>query len=506
MYCKVLIVDDEYIMRQGMRHMMEWEKEGYKIVGEAANGEEALRMMEECRPDIVLCDIVMPMLDGLEFSGIVKQRFPEVKLIILSGYDDFEYVKQTLLNGACDYILKASLNPQNFLTVLDKTAATIPGMCLSKGMKVSVGEKLTRYINGYDVDLTEGDFKERFFHSQCRLLLTKNGKGTEWSNTMRNGLMQKLGEFWEKQEAYETEVLLPGEDMVAVLLNYRIRDEETLQSQVKACVEHMCRYFPDCFWVLGDSVEMLAGMPESIRRGREYLDFRFYYPDTSLLVAEEITEPHVERFPYEAYAADLKSHHFAEALQRLDTYVTYACEQKMEEYLLKNTVKNLLYNFIVEKEKADGTLSVNKAEYFRKIDRSGYAKIFLEVFGEIKKQLDAACQNEKQPDVMAEILTYIRENAAGELDLAEIAKRFNYNYNYLSTYFNQRMHESFSEYLNRIRIEKACELLTDHIKNYSIADISVMVGYSDPSYFTRIFKQQTGSTPSVWKRKNGGKG
>lgn len=94
MFCKVMIVDDEYIMRQGIRHMIEWEKEGYQLVAEAANGEEGLAMIEEHKPDIVLADIVMPVLDGMDFSVIVKKRFPQVRLIILSSYDDFEYVKK----------------------------------------------------------------------------------------------------------------------------------------------------------------------------------------------------------------------------------------------------------------------------------------------------------------------------------------------------------------------------------------------------------------------------
>ena len=108
MFCKVMIVDDEYIMRQGIRHMIEWEKEGYQLVAEAANGEEGLAMIEE------------------------HKRFPQVRLIILSSYDDFEYVKKTLLSGACDYVLKPSLNPQELLGVLGRTAAMIPGMYLEK--------------------------------------------------------------------------------------------------------------------------------------------------------------------------------------------------------------------------------------------------------------------------------------------------------------------------------------------------------------------------------------
>ena len=93
----------------------------------------------------------------------------------------------------------------------------------------------------------------------------------------------------------------------------------------------------------------------------------------------------------------------------------------------------------------------------------------------------------------------IREHYAENLELAQIAKQFNYNYNYLSTYFNRKMQESFSEYLNQIRIERACEILKT--TSYTIAQVSELVGYSDPSYFSRIFKNQMGRTPSQWKRR-----
>ena len=91
-YCKVVIIDDEYIMRQGMKHMLDWEKEGFQIVGEASNGQEGLEVIEKTLPNIVLADIVMPVLDGIEFSEILQKKFPEMQLIILSSYDKFEFV------------------------------------------------------------------------------------------------------------------------------------------------------------------------------------------------------------------------------------------------------------------------------------------------------------------------------------------------------------------------------------------------------------------------------
>ena len=87
--CKVLIVDDEYIMRQGIKHLVNWDKEGFLIVGEATNGKEALIMVEELKPHIVVMDVVMPVMDGVELTKEVHEKYPDIKIIVLSGFDDF---------------------------------------------------------------------------------------------------------------------------------------------------------------------------------------------------------------------------------------------------------------------------------------------------------------------------------------------------------------------------------------------------------------------------------
>ena len=89
---RVLIVDDEFIMRQGLRYMIHWEEEGFTIVGEAANGKDAMDQIEKLQPQIVLSDVVMPLMDGVDFTVAVHHRYPHVQMIILSGYDNFEYV------------------------------------------------------------------------------------------------------------------------------------------------------------------------------------------------------------------------------------------------------------------------------------------------------------------------------------------------------------------------------------------------------------------------------
>lgn len=502
MYCKVLIIEDEYIMRRGIRHMIEWEKEGYQLIGEASNGEEGLAMMEKYQPDIILADIVMPVLDGMELSLIVKQRFPHSKLVILSSYDNFEYVKQTMLNGACDYILKPSLNPKTLTGVLDQTAALIPGMCILKQSGISIREKLNRYLGGYETDLTEGDFKKRFPYTKCCLLLSKDSIGQTGRHEDAIGLVRFLEEYWRQQKVYESEVLFVGGEVCVVLLNYRIRDHAQVLREARQCIRKVHGCYPDSFWIYGNAFDSLAGLEQHYRQELSLAELQFYYKNTAFLCAAESRErKEAARFSYEQYTGLLCGRNFSEALDQLGAYVADLCSCTVDEYLLKNTAKTLIYHFLLEKEKADGELCVNSSELFRTIDQCRYLQDFQHQFARILDDFRQLCtETFRTNDNLEEIKSFIKENYAQNLELTWIAKKFNYNYNYLSTCFNKKMKESFSEYLNRIRIEKACEFLLS--TSCSIAQISEMVGYSDPSYFSRIFKKQMGRTPSQWKRRN----
>ena len=122
---KVIIVDDEKLLRQGFIHMTNWSEYDIHIVGEASNGQEALELIEQTDPDIVITDIKMPVMDGIELTCIIKQKYPHIQIVILSSYDDFDYVRETLKLGALDYILKAQMEYTELLNILGKAKELI---------------------------------------------------------------------------------------------------------------------------------------------------------------------------------------------------------------------------------------------------------------------------------------------------------------------------------------------------------------------------------------------
>lgn len=115
-------------------------------MGEAANGKDAMDQIEKLQPQIVLSDVVMPLMDGVDFTVAVHHRYPHIQMIILSGYDNFEYVKQTLMQGVVDYILKPTLTPHELLGVLQKAAARIPGWHPDHAMTGETAEELLKEL------------------------------------------------------------------------------------------------------------------------------------------------------------------------------------------------------------------------------------------------------------------------------------------------------------------------------------------------------------------------
>jgi two-component system response regulator YesN len=152
--CRILIVDDETLIRQGIMHYINWEQEGFLIVGEASNGQEALELIEVTNPHIIITDIVMPIMDGEELTRIVKERYPHIEIIILSSFGEFDYVRSTFQSGVVDYILKPKLDAKGLLRVLKTAASRIPSFkTLEKNLDVhlTIEQMINKSIAGYEV-------------------------------------------------------------------------------------------------------------------------------------------------------------------------------------------------------------------------------------------------------------------------------------------------------------------------------------------------------------------
>lgn len=501
-YCKILIVDDEYIMRRGIRYMMNWEEQGFQVVGEASNGKEALDMMKELKPHIVFSDMAMPVMDGIDFIKIAHRKYPDVQIIILSGYDKFDYVRQALLNGAVDYVLKPTLNPEILTKLLTKAVSRIPGMQLKKTFS-SLESQLEKYLKGGEDKLRIQNFTERLPHSCYRLL----GIPIRFSNSEGRDLSQII---FEKTEQYFSEnasgnylKFLYNPEFLCVVYNYSYRDRGKLEKELKDLMEQLLYIHQQTFMVLGREHGNLTELKQELENP-EFLEAEmFYHKGEHIYEIKSIEEVNsLERFDFRRFSSMISQGKYIEAAELFQEYIYKAIESHMPGFKLKNQTKNLLYNFIGSVDRSIQRLEQIRYEYFAKIDKTVYVEEFRSVFEEMMTEiLDCLGENpEIQDRKLKEMLDYILEHYREELDLSSLAETFNFNYSYLSTYFNTRMGEGFSEYLNRIRISNACRYLEK--RELSMAAISEMVGYSDQSYFCRVFKRITGETPSAYRREH----
>lgn len=230
----------------------------------------------------------------------------------------------------------------------------------------------------------------------------------------------------------------------------------------------------------------------------------FYYENVSLLMTEmhqDSTQGAANvRFDFFKYNQLLGAKQFGDAAILLKKYNEQAVSVQMDAYRLKNQMKNMLYHFMDFLQISDEEKENKRYLYFKEISKARYQSGYMALIDTIMKDLlDLSGQSLPIVDERIEkILEYIAHNYQKDLKLEDLAEKFSFNYHYLSAYFNQQMKEGFSDYLNRLRIEKACELLKDDA--YTISEVSSEVGYSEHSYFCRVFKKITGRTPSVWRR------
>jgi Response regulator containing CheY-like receiver domain and AraC-type DNA-binding domain len=503
-YCKVLIVDDELIMRQGMKHMIEWEKEGFQIVGEASNGKEALSLIEETNPHCVIADMVMPVMNGIEFSKILGRKYPQIQLIMLSSYDKFDYVKETLLNGAIDYILKPTLNQDNLLEILKKVAGRIEGFHLITKQNLPYASQMEKVLLGFGEKLDTHTFANIFSNTFYRIFAIDLHSVSEGSREKRMALCSMIEEKFRENVEYAMLPIILNESILCIILNYRAKDENAVLERARVVADEISLIYEQTFFVMS---RCFSNMQEIKKYYQEdiltKIENGFYHKGTTLYIVEAYqAKTNIRRFSIEIYTRHLGQSRYNEALRMFEEYAKYLCMERVDKYRMKNLIKNLLYNYLMEIEKFCPESEAFKEACFQMIDQAMWVddmqSDLLTIVQEIKRLVEKYMGADDARII--EIKHFVANHYQEPLDLAEIAKQFNFSYNYISSYFSQMAKEGFNEYLNKIRIEHACELLKTR-GGVSIAEIGNRVGYAEHSYFCRVFKKMIGETPSAYRRK-----
>ncbi|WP_337103351.1 response regulator transcription factor [Paenibacillus sp. YIM B09110] len=509
-YCKVLIVDDEQLIRQGIKHFMNWEHEGFQIVGEASNGSEALERIEELRPHIVITDIVMPVMDGEELTRIIKQRYPEIEVIILSSFGEFSYVRSTFQSGVADYILKPKLDMRHLLSVLKVAADKIPGLGsgkLESDNRLSLDSLLEKIISGYDMEEGLPEAKDYLPYSYYVLIGSKavEGAGAQFVQDTRKLLESSI------PEQLLVTPLPHITDCTVLLVNTDQSGCDRLLRQAEQWFAESADFGAGKAVVIGEPFEELAMIRERYEDNmRKLLDYGFFLPEVQLLIYDELPKlpaSTIEPFNLNRFTDEFKRERFIEAFDYLSGHVlALSSNYTMNVFEFKSFLGNLIFNMTVllgNMKYDNKELDNSKFAYFKAIEDAATANeaiAALEQFIVLAKACiaDKSEQSQSGNVNMKRLLDYIDEHYAEPLNLTEMAKHFHFNPSYLSSYFSTHNEEGFIEYLHKVRTDKAASLLRKG--EAMISEISGMVGYSDHSYFCKVFKRHTGHSPSSYRR------
>jgi len=237
------------------------------------------------------------------------------------------------------------------------------------------------------------------------------------------------------------------------------------------------------------------------------IQYRFYLPEISVMIYDQIPSPRQIKEPFQLtkFTELFQRQQFETAFLYLDAYIEDLSHQyTKDEFEFKSLLGNIIFNVAMllgNMKYNSKELEDEKYSYISLIDGAMDVRetllILTQFLDKSKVVIGGVQTNSKQPN-MQRLLDYINEHYAEPLNLTEMGKRFHYNPSYLSNYFSENNHQSFSEYLKQVRIEKSIELLQE--KDKSIAKISMLVGYSDHSYFCRVFKKFMGVSPSSYRR------
>lgn len=501
--CKLFIVEDEYSIRHGIEQLINWSSYGFEIIGEACNGKDALIKIEYLQPHIVITDIRMPEMDGIVLTKLLHTRYPAIQILVLSGHSDYNYVRAAFQYGAMDYILKPMLNPQDLLATLQKAAARIPGMQLQQTTLSTPEATLASFLDGFSVQSAQLT-AQPLFCGPCYLLF---GMDVAHVFDQPQDLQRHCDLLLQACTKYLRDIpfvctALQGK-IVLALVSLTAKTEKQTKQKLAMIAQEINAYCGNAFFACSTLQLSLPAVKKTYQTTfSEALTQRFYHEGTCFLEADlSKTAEQADVFDKKSFLAFLQDGNLKAALTLLTQAVAKIVENRiLPEIELKSLVQNSFYQILDYWEDRGmdfNELSRLKRDYIMRVSHAAFAAELQHVTAQIVREIlqyDASMGISQ----LDEMLQFISAHYSEKLTLTDLARKFNFNYYYLSTYFTAKYSENFSDYLHHIRIDKA-KLLLQNI-DIPVAEVGGMVGYTDNSYFARVFKKQIGMTPSHYRQ------
>jgi two-component system, response regulator YesN len=508
---RVMLVEDEAIVRNDMKGIIRWEDHGYRLVAEAENGLEALRILEEQKIDIVISDIEMPGMSGLELAARVLARFTSVKFIFLTAYSDFEFARASMRLGIDSYILKHEMSPQMLLGELDRMREELG----------KIGYQKTACVNDAMHSLlcmpqTEGTCKKILqdngieFNAGCSFLALIDME-EETSEEVRSFASAAIGRVVYGEDIASRTVFAMPETGIGVLITMR-RDavtDDPLQLPVLKCVnaiqEQLQSVFGRPFFIcvsrmIGDESELYSVYQAISDAGNQ----RYFYQTPRVFFCEPPKRgPDTLTGEVASLCDKLQQQLLREAQDELVTLLTRDIQATRDMDVLKKAlvpITSLIAD--VWNTEHEGTATVSPIALYQELMNLPNIYKTCDKICDMLEQV-RSLQTEKHQKRIAIIHEYVAKNYAEDISLDQLGNLIGVSGAYMSQLFKQQTGVSFKTYLMNIRMKKAEELL--RAGDRKISDVGENVGYSSTPYFCLMFKQHFGMTPREFTRKYHGR-
>jgi two-component system response regulator YesN len=518
---KVFFVEDEVVTREGIRNNVDWQANGFEFCGEATDGEMALPLLQVTRPDVLITDIKMPFMDGLQLCKIVRERMPWIKIIILSGHDEFSYAQKAIELGVTEYLLKP-ITVQNIHHSLQKIATQLEQErkgqkdldALHKQVEESQEALKERFllklvvgaISSTDA-IEQGQRLGLDLIARCYLVVILKAELEDRSEQFDYDEYQQVQEIIARRVANNPDIFLLKKDWEELILvmkgstpEYLEEERDMLLGLIKQDTEKT-RYH----------LTVGAGAPKKriVDIHHSFVEALVTIQNTTNankpganLVVEKSELLKIDKAAVENYLRSGVKDAFDEFF---DEYIRPLGDTALKSYLIKNYI---VVDVIIATAKLIREWGGDIDRVVPEVNSIETILTGIKTVENLREQVgkilvgtlefrDAQAQPQHSR-LMRQAKNHIDQHyMEADLSLNEIASLINLSPNHFSAVFSQQTSQTFKDYLTNVRIQKAKELLrTTSLRS---SDIAYQVGYNDPHYFSFVFKKNTGLSPSEFR-------
>lgn len=544
---KVLIVDDDILTRMNIKMIIDWNKMGYDICGEAVNGHNGIEMLETHNPEIVLTDMRMPVMDGLGLIEWINKYKPYIQVIALSGYDDFDYVKDSMKLGAIDYLIKHKLNPELLLSALEQAKSRIiktkkaieEKHQIENQLQLAQGhlnqQFLRALLNGEITELAE--IKQGIKNHHLNLEVMNNivvvleiddysflkDKFTEMELNKRvtNVFIEIIQQILnETKQAY---IIHIEQGKFAIVLSvskaysmlYVYNQMYQIIDRIKISIKRYLN-LTACFGV-SPVCPTLQKINHYYQKANLLLDEKFYKGKDQLFMenSERVIKNEFMTLTTEqekTIILSLKTYDEETLKKTLDAIFCWVIEQRANPnstHMIVAELINIISLVAMQSNiKMDEIFSADDVPYSKMqkydniIDVKNWIKErYLHLLLLMKQN---AYDNSNYSENTRKAIDYIHNNYHKNISLDDTARHINVSSSYLSRIFKEECNVNYIRYVNQLRVEKAKMLIENG--ETRIKDIIQQVGFQNYNYFFKVFKESTNMTPLEYEEMMRSKG